>query len=175
MLIWGQFPGTSPRGLILWSDVQCARKDNFPWKLLSVKWVNNFTQVQLNWNQDYFCDSSFGFFQSVRCSIRWTKVTETLGTRLAIFRIWMEGYKCLLKAFQVALYFSSLVFLSTQTFLLSRVQLPWLQRSVVEIPRSSVKKNHLLSLWKLSEWSLTVFSRISAHALIKCEVTFLHF
>ena len=40
MLIWGQFPGTSP------------------WKNLSVKSVNSFTQVQLNWNQDYFCGSS---------------------------------------------------------------------------------------------------------------------
>ena len=29
-----------------------------------------------------FCDSGFGFFQSVRCPIRWTKVTDVLGTRL---------------------------------------------------------------------------------------------
>ena len=30
-----------------------------------------------------FCGSGFGFFQSVRCPIRWTKVTDALGTRLA--------------------------------------------------------------------------------------------
>ena len=29
-----------------------------------------------------FCGSGFGFFQSVRCPIRWTKVTDALGTRL---------------------------------------------------------------------------------------------
>ena len=29
-----------------------------------------------------FCSSGFGFFQSVRCPIRWTKVTDALGTRL---------------------------------------------------------------------------------------------
>ena len=29
-----------------------------------------------------FCGSGFGFFQSVRCPIRWTKVTVVLGTRL---------------------------------------------------------------------------------------------
>lgn len=58
----------------------------FPRELLSVKWVNNFTQVQLNWNQDYFCGFSFRFFQSVRCSIRWTNVTEALGTRLVLVR-----------------------------------------------------------------------------------------
>ena len=30
-----------------------------------------------------FCGSGFGFFQSVRCPIRWTKVTDALGTRLS--------------------------------------------------------------------------------------------
>ena len=29
-----------------------------------------------------FCGSGFGSFQSVRCPIRWTKVTEALGARL---------------------------------------------------------------------------------------------
>ena len=29
-----------------------------------------------------FCGSGFGFFQSVCCPIRWTKVTDALGTRL---------------------------------------------------------------------------------------------
>ena len=29
-----------------------------------------------------FCGSGFGFFKSVRCPIRWTKVTDALGTRL---------------------------------------------------------------------------------------------
>ena len=29
-----------------------------------------------------FCGSGFGFFQSVHCPIRWTKVTDALGTRL---------------------------------------------------------------------------------------------
>ena len=29
-----------------------------------------------------FCGSGFGFFQSVRYPIRWTKVTDALGTRL---------------------------------------------------------------------------------------------
>ena len=31
-----------------------------------------------------FCGSGFGFFQSVRCPIRWTKVTDALGTRLSL-------------------------------------------------------------------------------------------
>ena len=30
-----------------------------------------------------FCGSGCGFFQSVRCPIRWTKLTEALGTRLS--------------------------------------------------------------------------------------------
>ena len=30
-----------------------------------------------------FCGSGVGFFQSVRCPIRWTKVTDALGTRLS--------------------------------------------------------------------------------------------
>ena len=36
-----------------------------------------------------FCGSGFGFFQSVRCPIRWTKVTDALGTRLCkrVFRV----------------------------------------------------------------------------------------
>ena len=35
-----------------------------------------------------FCGSGFGFFQSVRCPIRWTKVTDALGTRLVFRMSW---------------------------------------------------------------------------------------
>ena len=37
-----------------------------------------------------FCGSGFGFFQSVRCPIRWTKVTDALGTRLEFWGKWIN-------------------------------------------------------------------------------------
>ena len=35
-----------------------------------------------NYSEPGFCGSDFGFFQSVRCPIHWTKVTEARGARL---------------------------------------------------------------------------------------------
>ena len=35
------------------------------------------------------CGSGFGFFKSVRCPIRWTKVTDALGTRLVAAVLWL--------------------------------------------------------------------------------------
>ena len=35
-----------------------------------------------NYSEPGFCGSDFGFFQSVRCPIDWTKVTEARGARL---------------------------------------------------------------------------------------------
>ena len=32
---------------------QCACKGKFPYELLLIKWVSNFTQAQLNQNQDF--------------------------------------------------------------------------------------------------------------------------